>query len=314
MARPRSCDGQPITRRSASNRVSETGPGGTRSYTYDARDELLTASGGGEPAVVNTWSARGTLNEAAVNGVVTTYRNDAFDKPVRVEAPGYTVDYTYDALDRLAQRNGIQLSYPDLTNNPAKVPTAAGETLIFRDTDGVPMSDKVGTQDGRLVVTDRLHGDQVGTLGADTGEVTGSRSYTPDGEVIATSGEFSSGFQGGWTDPDTGQVNAHARWYAPDQATFTSRDSWTLNPDPVAAANRYRYANANPITQSDPTGHCPQCAVALPLVATGPIGWFVLGVVTVVSAAVVYDSYQGSCTTAPDLGVECGEAVVDLDA
>ncbi|ROO61847.1 RHS repeat-associated protein [Micromonospora sp. Llam0] len=280
----------------ASNRTSTVSPAGTRGYTYDDRNQLLTATGGGEPAIVNTWSTRGTLDTTSTDGAVTTFHNDAFDRPVRVEAAGYTVDYTYDALDRLAQRNGVSLAYPDLTNNPSRVPSAAGEAVIFRDPQGVPLSDTYGAEDGRIVVTDRLRGDQVATLGKDTGTVIASRSYTPYGEVAQSSGRFSSGFQGGWTDPDTGQVNAHARWYAPDQATFTSRDSWMLDPVPVMAANRYAYAYGSPVTYADPSGHCPACAVLAPVaVGAGPIGWIALGVVTLAATAYVYDSYQGSC-------------------
>ncbi|MGJ6965673.1 polymorphic toxin-type HINT domain-containing protein, partial [Streptosporangium sp. G11] len=37
--------------------------------------------------------------------------------------------------------------------------------------------------------------------------------------------------------------------------TFTSRDTATLNPDPSVQANRYTYANASPLTHTDPTGH-----------------------------------------------------------
>src|SRR4029453_13284580 len=64
------------------------------------------------------------------------------------------------------------------------------------------------------------------------------------------------GFQGGWTDPQSGQVNALARWYAPGLASFTTRDSWTLPPDPVAQANRYGYANGSPTNYADTNGHC----------------------------------------------------------
>ncbi len=50
----------------------------------------------------------------------------------------------------------------------------------------------------------------------------------------------------------------HARWYNPTAATFRSRDDITLYPTPVAAAaNRYTYANADPINLTDPTGHNP---------------------------------------------------------
>ena len=63
------------------------------------------------------------------------------------------------------------------------------------------------------------------------------------------------GYQGGYTDPDTGLTNAQARWYAPALARFTSRDTTTLTPNPLAQANRYLYANATPLTGRDLDGH-----------------------------------------------------------
>ena len=55
-------------------------------------------------------------------------------------------------------------------------------------------------------------------------------SFTP----LATFAATSTNSLWGWTDPNTGQVNAHARWYQPSTGTFASRDTWTLPPAPVA--------------------------------------------------------------------------------
>ncbi|MGC5032775.1 RHS repeat-associated core domain-containing protein [Micromonospora sp. DT229] len=93
------------------------------------------------------------------------------------------------------------------------------------------------------------------------------------------------GYQGGWTDASTGLVNAHSRWYAPTTGSFVSRDTMTLTPNPVAQANRYGYGNASPVNFTDPDGHNP---IAVPLVgvalASGPVGWIALGVVSVGAA------------------------------
>ncbi|XVQ14300.1 RHS repeat-associated core domain-containing protein [Spirillospora sp. CA-255316] len=84
-----------------------------------------------------------------------------------------------------------------------------------------------------------------------------SVTYEPFGRPLARTGAASGiGYQGDWTDPDTGQVNMHARWYEPSVGTFTSRDDWTLDPTGVSiAANRYTYANGDPINNIDPTVH-----------------------------------------------------------
>ncbi|MFF5974046.1 RHS repeat-associated core domain-containing protein, partial [Streptomyces sp. NPDC012769] len=65
----------------------------------------------------------------------------------------------------------------------------------------------------------------------------------------------SVGYQSGWTDSSTGEVNMAARWYQPGTGGFTSRDTWQLDPNPSVQANRYTYGNASPMNGIDPSGH-----------------------------------------------------------
>jgi RHS repeat-associated protein len=98
-----------------------------------------------------------------------------------------------------------------------------------------------------------LHGDLITTF---TTTLTTSTAYDPFGKVTAQTGTATTlGYQGEYTDPDTGKVNMHARWYQPSTGTFTSRDTMTLNPNPSVQANRYTYANAGPLSHIDFTGH-----------------------------------------------------------
>src|SRR5690606_28657881 len=98
-----------------------------------------------------------------------------------------------------------------------------------------------------------LHGDLVATF---TTSLVTSTSFDPFGAVTAQTGAATTlGYQGEYTDPDTGKVNMHARWYQPGTGTFTSRDTATLNPNPSVQANRYTYANGSPLTGIDPTGY-----------------------------------------------------------
>jgi len=97
-----------------------------------------------------------------------------------------------------------------------------------------------------------LHGDLIATF---TTALATSTAYDPFGAVTARTGAATRlGYQGEYTDPDTGKVNMHARWYQPGTGTFTSRDTAILNPNPSVQANRYTYANASPMTGIDPTG------------------------------------------------------------
>jgi RHS repeat-associated protein len=279
----------------ASNRTSAVGPSGTRTFTYDARNRLLTASGGGSPSATNTWSPRGTLDAVDNGGSVTQYGFDAFDKLLRTAAPGVTTTYTYDAAGRLAQRNGVAVYYTDQTDNAVRVPTASGDTLVFRTPDGTAWSDKPGVAPARLLVADQVHGDSVAALGNPSGALLASAAYAPYGEVAASNGTLPSGFQGSWTDATNGLVNTTARWYAPTSAAFTSRDAVTLDPDPVAHANRYAYGDAKPTTMVDPSGNTPIPFVLPAAAAAGgvSIGAIATGGLLVIAAgAVIYAGYQ----------------------
>jgi len=238
----------------ASNRTTVTDPAGTRTSTYDARNRLTNRTGGGQSDESDIWTARGTLSSKTTGTATTTFTFDAFERLVRAEQPGHTTDYTYDALDRLAQRNGIATGYADLTNNPVAVPGSG--TVVFRNPDGSAASDKTGTGPGRALLSDGVHGDVVAAADSTTGTVSASTTFDPYGQISASTGSLPLGYQGGWTDPDTAQVNAAARWYDPGTGAFTSRDTLTLAPDPVAQANRYTYGNASPLNNTDPSGHC----------------------------------------------------------
>ncbi|MGP3960554.1 RHS repeat-associated core domain-containing protein [Nonomuraea sp. 3N208] len=128
----------------------------------------------------------------------------------------------------------------------------AVQAKYARDPGGGLLGLKEGTGAAVAALND-LHGDLVATF---TTSLQTSTAYDPFGTVTAQTGTKTQlGYQGEYTDPDTGKVNMHARWYQPGTGTFTSRDTATLNPSPSVQANRYTYANASPLTGTDPTGH-----------------------------------------------------------
>jgi RHS repeat-associated protein len=239
----------------ASNRTTVTTAAGTRTTVYDARNRATSATGAGIAAESWTWTPRGTLISDA-GATTTTYTSDAFDRIITSTANTITQTYTYDSLDRVATSNGTAFTYDDKTNNPASVPDpSSGTDLIFRDTAGAPLSEKAGTGSAQLLLSDTVHGDAEAAASPTTGAVTASASYDPYGQITAHTGTLPLGYQAGWTDPTTGNVNATARWYNPTTGSFISRDSMLLAPSPVAQTNRYAYGNDDPETNNDPSGH-----------------------------------------------------------
>ncbi|TDE56125.1 hypothetical protein E1295_11995 [Nonomuraea mesophila] len=222
---------------------------GDKTFTYDERNRLLTGD-----ASTYTYTPRGTLATQTKDGTTTGYTFDAFD---RLIADGDSV-YAYDALDRLTSRirgtTKQTFAYAGLGNDLAAITDSSGtvQARYARDAGGGLLGLTEGTGAAVAAFTD-LHGDLVATY---TTTLQTSAAYDPFGAVTAQTGTTTNlGYQGEYTDPDTGKVNMHARWYQPGTGTFTSRDTMTLNPNPSIQANRYTYANASPLTGTDPTGH-----------------------------------------------------------
>ncbi|NEE53318.1 hypothetical protein G3M55_53085, partial [Streptomyces sp. SID8455] len=171
-------------------------------------------------------------------------------------------EYTYDALDRVATRNGADFSYAGLAPDPVK----DNNSTYGRGASDELLSVAEGTGAGRLTVTDK-HGDVVGDLSATDGsatKLTGSTAFDPFGQRSEATGAETgtvgnAGFQGDWTDPDTEQVNMGARWYDPATGVFDSRDSYTYASGASVLANRYTYGAGSPLDYSDPDGNWPSC-------------------------------------------------------
>ncbi|MGW2372134.1 LamG-like jellyroll fold domain-containing protein [Kitasatospora sp. NPDC001683] len=222
---------------------------GTATATYDERNRLLS-----DGTSTYRYTARGTLAAVTTAGKDDTLAYDAFG---RLITEG-TTSYTYDGLDRVTSRNAARFSYDGGSNNL----TGDGTWTYARDTAGNLLGAGNGTSSVRLR-TDK-HTDVTATLDNNGTTVTGTTTYDPFGKPTATSGTGTSlGYQSGWTDPATGDVNMAARWYRPGTGGFTSRDSYLLSPSPSAQANRYTYGNASPLNGTDPSGHCLEDACVI---------------------------------------------------
>ncbi len=107
---------------------------------------------------------------------------------------------------------------------------------------------------------DYFLGDALGSvrqLADANGNVVLAKDYQPYGEELGHtgSGYSSYGFTGEMTDL-TGLVYLRARYYAPWQGRFLSRDTWEGNDSTPISYNRWLYGFANPIRFIDPLGLC----------------------------------------------------------
>ncbi|MFJ7988805.1 LamG-like jellyroll fold domain-containing protein [Streptomyces sp. NPDC096351] len=222
---------------------------GGDTYTYDARNRL-TSDGHNS----YTYTSRGTLSATTdEGGRLTEVKADAFN---RVMKEGDRT-YVYDGMDRLLtakDETGAAIhsfQYSGAGNDVA----SDGVTSYSRNADGSLMGVKTAVS-SVLALTD-MHDDVVAQFTAAGEALTGSTAYSPFGKVLQTNGMLGAlGYQSGWTDPETAKVNMAARWYSPQTGQFNSRDTVATGGLPNSiGANRYAYANGNPMTGVDPTGH-----------------------------------------------------------
>nr|WP_246486830.1 RHS repeat domain-containing protein [Kribbella qitaiheensis] len=226
----------------ASNRVKA----GTAIAQYDERNRLIN-----DGTSTYSYSPRGSLASKQAGTTTEAFSFDAFDRMIRSSGR----DLAYDALDRPVSVGGTQMKYDGFSD---EVVTDGTQNFGRSAGDGLLAVGYGATK--RLILADR-HGDVVGGFDpADTTLAAGlpdSRSFDPFGKSTAASGmAYRVGYQGDWTDPNSGDVNQGARWYDPDSGTFNSRDTMTYAAGVASSLpNLYAYATGNPLTLNDPTGN-----------------------------------------------------------
>jgi len=226
---------------------------GAETATYDARDRLLTGGG-----FTYTYTARGTLVSRTGSGETEQYSFDAFDR--LVSGDGQT--YAYDGQNRLATRGATGFAYAGRGDDPV----SDGTRTYARGPEGELLALSQGTQ--RLLVLSDEHDDLVAAFDAANTTLSGldgSQAYSPFGQVLAQAGGMQTGlgFQGDYTDPDTGMVNMGARWYDPGSGTFLSRDAATYRSGPSILANPYTYGAGDPLGHTDPDGNWPKISCGI---------------------------------------------------
>lgn len=219
---------------------------GTTEFNYDQRNRLISTNTGS----TYSWSPNGTRTTHTTASTTETSSYDGFGRLVTHATGGTggaTVNYTYDSLDRVATRNTAPFTYAGGSIKP----TTIGDIDVGRDAAGKVTSSRVGSAAANVVQTNS-RGDAVARNTSDS--ATGAL-LDPFGNRSASAPTDSLGYQSDYTDPASSQVWMGARFYDPATATFTTRDTWSgLTSNPVTL-NRYTYANADPATFNDPTGH-----------------------------------------------------------
>jgi RHS repeat-associated protein len=230
--------------------------------TYDARGRIERATSDDDyQNTTTTVDVDPAGQVASMSGATSRSLDwDAFGQLLEDEQS----TYTYDALGRLDTRNDAAFYYTGLDRDAWSAPSTQTGTSeqALRDPSGTIVA-SVGAFGSRLALSN-AHQDQIAGLlisgSGNAGSLVAPTYRDPFGQTYTASGagpdqRSTFGYQSDWTDPSTGMVNMDARWYDPSLGVFYSRDSVDRPITGPAALNRYGYADGNPVSDIDPTGH-----------------------------------------------------------
>ena len=79
--------------------------------------------------------------------------------------------------------------------------------------------------------------------------------------LYGSAGATHYAFTGEMYDPLTGLVYLRARYYAPRQGRFLSKDAWEGDALQPMSYNKWVYGYGNPVLYTDPSGNTPLAAV-----------------------------------------------------
>ncbi len=230
------------------NRLVQGDAGKVTTYTYDIANRLTSASG-----IAYTWDNNGNL----LADDKSTYTYDQLNRLTKVVTGTQTYTMTYNGLgDRLTLSvNGTQTKYAN--------DVAGGLTQVLLETTGATKNfylygNGLIAQQKSFVQYFGLDGlGSVRQLYNSSGQIVSDRQFDPYGNQMSKTGVGTSiyGFTGEQMD-GSGLVYLRARYYAPRQGRFTTRDTWAGDYTRPATMNGWDYGENNPVNATDPSGRC----------------------------------------------------------
>ena len=244
----------------------------TYAAVYDRTDELVSISRNGGFPLTATYTATGDLTADPENGTAgstITYTYDLAHRLTSITpAGGATTTVGLDALGRPVTRTtGSSVdtySYLGTSDTVVRIANTGG-TGAVTDSISDPAGDRLGTKTGSTVawLTPDLHGSIAAALAQSPSSVTDAIRYDGYGQTVAVWPSGGSAATTSWKyqgrlDLSPSSIPlyaAGARDYAPGLGMFTSLDTFAGSAQDPLSMNRFLYAEANPATLVDPSGH-----------------------------------------------------------
>ena len=265
--------------RLVSEKITEDGKTTLYSYAHDAVSNRTLKSVNGEETVY-TYNA---LNQLETENDIT-YEYDLNGNAVRAVSSSKSALYTYNADNKLIRatvQSGNNVSveeykYDYAGNRTAKI--SEGEytkylldvngslTYVLAELDYNGKEKCYYTRADELISQERNgkisyyvydgHG-SVRALTDDDGDVTDRYVFDAFGNLISSYGSTKNDFlfAGEQFDPVTGLYYLRARYMNPSVGTFISMDTYEGSIDDPVSLHKYLYADANPVTNIDPSGY-----------------------------------------------------------
>ena len=242
-----------------SNRILKTVNGEETVYTYNALNQLVS-----ENDIVYEYDLNGNTVRIISPSKSALYVYNAENRLVRATVQsGNNVsveEYKYDyAGNRIAKSSeGEYTKYlldinGELTYVLAEIRYDGTEKCYYTRGDELISQERDGKKS--YYVYDG-HG-SVRALADDSGNVTDKYVYDAFGNLISSYGSTKNDFlfAGEQFDPVTGLYYLRARYMNPSVGRFITMDSYEGSIDDPVSLHKYLYANANPVSNSDPSGY-----------------------------------------------------------
>ena len=287
-----------------SNRILKTENGAETEYVYNALNQLVSDS--------NTsyeYDLNGNLVRVIGSAQSALYEYNAENKLVKatvqngslVIEESYTYDYQGNRTSKTTHKSNGEYEYTKYLNDNSSL------TNVLAEIDENGTAKCVYTIGADLVSQERDgrtsfylydgHGSVVG-LANESGVVTDTYSYDAFGNLLKSTGSTKNCYRycGEQFDETTGLYYLRARYMDTSTGRFISQDSYAGSISDPVSLHKYLYANANPVTYTDPSGY-----YSLEDVEVGTAGETILNV-----------SYQMANQSAMRIGMAILAAVVTI--
>ncbi|NEW08355.1 hypothetical protein GK047_20360 [Paenibacillus sp. SYP-B3998] len=235
----------------ALNRIS-TSDQFNENYGYDNRGDrtsMTTNNPFDSPDSTRTFDKRDMLNNVALaSGGNVSYKYNGDGLLWERTENGQTTRYYWDGSQVIAEGN-VSGGVATL-----KARYIRGQGLVARE-DG----------QGKAYYLQNGHGDVVNLMDSTGKTKLNSYQYDIWGNIVSQTENLPQPFKysGEMQDDKVGLQYLRARWYDPSMGRFVGEDSYAGQVDNPLSLNRFTYVENNPLTKTDPSGHCPWCVVGV---------------------------------------------------